>query len=693
MELTARSAPEQIYSAPSNQPDRKIADLLPQLVWTCTDDGKCDYLSRQWVEYTGIPEHEQLEFGWLLQVHPEDHDRVIATWNQSAATGTNLDVEFRIRRFDGAYRWFKTRAVPLRDADNQIARWFGSNTDIEDLKLAESAVRESEELFRVTFEQAAVGIAHVGPEGRFLRVNPKLCAILGYTAEELLQFTFSDITWPDDLPLHPPKVTDLMEGKTDNIHIEKRYRHKNGGPVWVKVTSSLRRYEDGSPRYFISMMEDISARKRAEAALRLLARAGETLGSTLDADVTVRELMDLILPDWADWASVQYIDETETGTHIRNVAMRHVDPRKDAIGLELVGRFADDPVATGPFLATLRQGKPLLIVAPGPDYMVAPNADPNFVHLIRSMGIQSVVIMPLLSRTEQDKQGYPRLLGAFACHITESKRHYDEQDLALFDEIGRRVASAIDRANLYAEAQMARKTAENANRAKDEFLSIVSHELRTPLTPVIGWISLLRNPLNENQKNEALDVIERNLQLQVQIVDDILDTSRITSGKLNITKKVLSLTPLVRESLEAVHNQAKDKNVAIFVSLPPGDVFVYGDGLRLRQIIWNLLTNALKFTPPGGRIELQMRCGETASHVEIIVRDTGIGIEAEFLPHIFERFRQADSSHTRHHGGLGLGLSIVRHLTTMHDGTVQANSAGKNQGATFTVCLPRCEVK
>lgn len=689
MEPADQDSPSLTNSAPLSPLDRQIADLLPQLVWTCTGEGECDFLSIQWVEYTGVPEREQLKFGWLAQVHPDDQEHVIGAWKQSAAAGTNLDTEFRIRRFDGVYRWFKTRAVPLRDANNKIVHWFGTNTDIEDLKEAEAALRENEELFRVTFEQAAVGISHTGIEGRFLRVNPKLCAILGFTCDELMQLTFNDITWPDDRDLHRLPTLDLLAGKTDNIQLEKRYRHKNGRAVWAKLTASLRRYADGSPRYFISMIEDISARKRAEEALKLLARAGETLGSTLDAYATVQELLDLLLPDWADWASVQYVEETETGISLHNVAMRHVNPQKYETGLLLARDYASDPVANAPYLALLQQGKPLLLPEVGPDFLMAPGANPEFVRLFQSMEVRSNILMPLLSRTTQDKQGRPRLLGALSCAITECDRRYDEQDLALFKEIGRRVGVAIDRANLYAEAQAARHSAEEANRAKDDFLSIVSHELRTPLTPVVGWIGLLRNPMDERSKNEALDIIERNLNVQVKIVNDILDTSRITSGKLNLDMEIVSLVPLVRESLEAVQEQATRKNVELLVSLPEDNIFMRGDALRLRQVVWNLLVNALKFTPSGGHVELEMRrCEGTEPAVEITVRDNGIGIKADFLPHIFERFRQADSSHTREHSGLGLGLNIVHYLVEKHGGTVQVYSPGENQGATFVVRLP-----
>jgi PAS domain S-box-containing protein len=804
-------------SSIENLAGRQIAESLPQLVWSCTPTGECDYLSRQWVEYTGIPESEQWEFGWLEQVHPHDRQNTAEAWKAAFANNQSYDIEFRLRRFDGVYRWFKTRGVPLRDAQNQIVRWFGTSTDIEDLKLAERAARESERLFhgvfsqqfqflavlspqgyvlqindpplqaagitrdqvighlfwdtpwwrdlpamreswprrlaeaaqsegpvlsedefqdaggqihtadasvtavrdtqgeveffiiqardttaqkraavalreseerfRGTFEQAAVGIAHVSLEGRFLRVNQKLCDILGYESDELMNLNFDQITHPDDLHLHPPAMKKLLAGEIQDLLIEKRYLHKNGTVIWTTVTVALRRNEDGSPRYFISVIEDISTRKRAEEALRLLAHAGETLGATLDAETTLRELVDLMLPDWADWADVQYIEESEdlTQSAMRSVAMRHVDTQKEALALEVRRQFVSSPVAKVSFLEMLRQGEPLLLDQNGVEALTA-GAGGELHQLLQQMEVRSAVITPLLSHTTKDQKGRPRLLGYFSCLLTQSERRYDEQDVALFTEIARRAGSAIDRANLYAEAQRARDAAEKANRAKDEFLSVVSHELRTPLTPIMGWVSLLRGPMEDTVKKEALDIIERNLAAQVQIISDILDTTRITSDKLHLELSVLPVAPLVHEALEPIYDQAKAKNVAVFIDLPADSGTVQGDSLRLRQVLWNLLTNAIKFTPPGGRIEVKARRDQT--HVEISVIDSGIGIETEFLPYVFERFRQADSSHTRQHGGLGLGLNIVQHLTTLHGGTVRAESAGVNQGATFIVRLP-----
>jgi CheY-like chemotaxis protein len=233
----------------------------------------------------------------------------------------------------------------------------------------------------------------------------------------------------------------------------------------------------------------------------------------------------------------------------------------------------------------------------------------------------------------------------------------------------------------------ARKEAEEANRIKDEFLATLSHELRTPLTAIIGWSSMLRgNKLDETATATALETIERNAQAQAQIVEDLMDVSRIITGKLRLDVQTIELDSIISAAVDAIRPAAEAKNIRFQSLLDPQAGPVSGDPSRLQQVIWNLLTNAVKFTPKGGRA--QVRLERVNSHVEITVSDTGQGIPPEFLPHVFDRFRQADQTHTRAHGGLGLGLSIVRQLVELHGGTVLAESAGVGQGATFVVQLP-----
>jgi hypothetical protein len=228
---------------------------------------------------------------------------------------------------------------------------------------------------------------------------------------------------------------------------------------------------------------------------------------------------------------------------------------------------------------------------------------------------------------------------------------------------------------------------EEANQLKDEFLAVLSHELRSPLNPILGWVQMLRSGrLDAAKVNYALETIERNARLQTQLIEDLLDISRILRGKLHLNTTLVDLVPTIEAALENIQLAAEAKQIEVTTHLEPRGKFIYGDAARLQQILWNLLSNAIKFTPMNGRVEVCLTY--TDLQAQITIKDTGKGINAEFLPHVFDYFRQADSSTTRNFGGLGLGLAIVRHLTEIHGGTVQAESPGEGQGATFTVTLP-----
>src|SRR5215213_5479076 len=238
-----------------------------------------------------------------------------------------------------------------------------------------------------------------------------------------------------------------------------------------------------------------------------------------------------------------------------------------------------------------------------------------------------------------------------------------------------------------AREQAARAEAEAANRLKDEFLATLSHELRTPLTAILGWAKLLADgQVSGGRAADAFAAIYRNARSQAQLIDDLLDVSRVITGKLRIEVVPVNLAAVVEAAASVVRPAAAAKGVALGVRLDGDDLTAGGDPARLQQVVWNLLSNAVKFTPAGGRVEA--RVGRACSQMEVAVSDTGQGIAPEFLPHVFERFRQADMGTTRRHGGLGLGLAIVRHLVGLHGGTVQAESKGEGRGSTFTVRLP-----
>jgi signal transduction histidine kinase/ActR/RegA family two-component response regulator len=272
-------------------------------------------------------------------------------------------------------------------------------------------------------------------------------------------------------------------------------------------------------------------------------------------------------------------------------------------------------------------------------------------------------------------------------------RAYEARCAELEAELERcRRAAGEERGRLAAAERTARADAERSSRAKDEFVATVSHELRTPLNSVLGWARLLRmGRLDPAGVARAVDTIERSASALAQIVDDVLDVSRIVRGQLRLDVRPVELVPVIEAAVDAVRPAAAARQIAIGLVLMPGAGQVAGDPGRLQQVVWNLLSNALKFSSPGSRIEV--RLDREGGDVVITVKDTGAGIDPDFLPHLFQRFRQADSSSTRTHGGLGLGLAIVRDLVEAHGGQVRAASEGRGRGATFTVRLPALSVR
>jgi PAS domain S-box-containing protein len=271
--------------------------------------------------------------------------------------------------------------------------------------------------------------------------------------------------------------------------------------------------------------------------------------------------------------------------------------------------------------------------------------------------------------------------------------------LTIIDDVTERVAREAElqaqleaRSQLLASEKAAREVAEEASRLKDEFLATISHELRTPLTAIIGWSNMLRaGKLDEETSARAIEIIYRNAQSQNQLTADLLDVSRIISGKLRLDVRTIDLPVIVEAALDAVRPAAEAKGIRLQSMIDPQAGPISGDADRLQQIIWNLLTNAVKFTAKGGRVLISL--ARVESHVEITVSDTGVGISPEFLPYVFDRFRQADATLARFHGGLGLGLSIVRQLTELHGGTARVESEGEGNGATFVISLPFIAVK
>ena len=282
-----------------------------------------------------------------------------------------------------------------------------------------------------------------------------------------------------------------------------------------------------------------------------------------------------------------------------------------------------------------------------------------------------------------------RIIGTIEVQSYEQNAYRPEHGTAM-SMAANLTAVAIENVRLLKLERTAREVAEESNRLKDEFLATVSHELRTPLTAILGWARLLdEGSLEASVAQQAIETIWRNAKAQAQIVDDILDVSRIITGNLYIDLHPIEVVPVVQNAINVVRPTADAKGIKIETQIDNTPAMISGDANRLQQVIWNLLSNAVKFTNSGGLV--QVKVSQANSAVEISVSDTGQGIRLEFLPYVFDRFSQADSTTTRHHGGLGLGLAIARHLVEIHGGTIRASSRGQGEGATFTITLPRLD--
>ncbi len=414
--------------------------------------------------------------------------------------------------------------------------------------------------------------------------------------------------------------------------------------------------------------------EKQKADLEFLAEAGRLLSSTLDYRSTLSRLTGLLVPRMADWCAVHF-----SGSAGDDVSLTHVDPSKVELLRDLYRRAPAQGEAPYSLDRVLRAGEPQLVSHVDSSSTEKWAQNPDDRARLRAIDTRSFIVAPLRV------QG--TLFGALTLAYSDSGRHYGERELALVSELAIRAAFALDNARLYELSQDERSRVEAATRAKDEFVAMISHELRTPLNAILGWLRLMRGgSLPDSKRQHAFDVIERNAQAQGRLVADLLDISRVITGKIRLNPTRVDLGHVVDMAIEGMQPAADAKRIKVEVEVDRSDVAIRGDGDRLQQVVWNLLTNAVKFTPRNGSIHVRLR--RVGSDFELSVEDTGAGIAPTFLPHVFDSFRQADGGAARAHGGLGIGLSIAKHLVELHGGSIDASSAGLGNGATFIVRLP-----
>jgi signal transduction histidine kinase/ActR/RegA family two-component response regulator len=413
---------------------------------------------------------------------------------------------------------------------------------------------------------------------------------------------------------------------------------------------------------------DEQRRTREHAAF--LAQASAALSDSLDFETTLQTVARLAVPGVADSCAIHLMDQSGA---IRLVAAVHVDPLKaDAM------RTLADPATSSAsriWLRTIREGSTTLIADVNPaDIHQALQDNEDLLRAFEAVGFTSQISVPLVARG--------RTIGGITFTLGAGTRRYDDADVRLAQDLAHRAAIAVDNAWLYQHAN-------DANRLKDEFLGTLSHELRTPLNAILGYARMLRGGVftDAAKQARAMEILERNAHALTQIVEDVLDVSRIVSGKLRLNIHPMDLAAVIEDSIGTIMPAADARGVRIETEIDRAVPRVAGDPERMQQVVWNLLSNAVKFTPRGGSIRIQLFVVD-GTQAQLVVSDTGRGIPSEFLPHLFERFRQADSRFSREHGGLGLGLAIASEIVATHGGSLRAASAGEGLGSTFTISLP-----
>ena len=897
------------------------------------------YVSPAFTKMTGYAPDEAIGKTPHILEGPNTNRSVLSQLCKDCMEGRVFHGETINYRKDRSEFHLEWTAGPVRNERGEVTHFAAAQLDVTERRRVEDELRRSEEEFRSLFDLSAIGMTQVSPEGRYLRVNRKLCQMLGYSEQELLQLTLHEVTHPDDREASAARLSSSFTGEPEEYSIEKRYVRKDGAIIWGLVNWTIVRDAEGRPLRSIANIQDITERKRAETALResqalnqavlgslaahiavldrggtiiavndawkrfarengaaaiadsvginyldvcrrALKRGDGQVGATLEG---IQAVMDGVRPNFAveypchspsekrwflmsvtplggerggvvvthtnittrkqaeeaiiesesrlrqladampqivytcgpdgmvDYGNKQWVEyvgvpveqsigskwmeaihpddrentrrrlreagktgqpfETEyrlrrkdgqyrwylaRGSPIRNAEGRIVKwigtstdihdrkqaeaEREELLAREQAARAEAEHAAEsirrlqavtdgaltrlaiddllhemlapvrellgtdsaaillltedGQSLAVratvgLREGAMGLRVPVGQGLVgsIAASRAPLIVEDLSTVE----VINPVLRQEARSLIGAPlfvegRFIGVIHADTTQVRR-FTEDDVRLLQLAADRVALAIEHARLYEVEQQARRQAEEANRMKDEFLALVSHELRSPLNAILGYAALLRyHGLDAQKVEHASDIIERSGKAQAQLIDDLLDTARIISGKLRLEVGPVDLVLVIEQAVQTIQPAADAKGISLQANLPPTIGQITGDAARLQQVVWNLLSNAVKFTLQGGRVEVRLE--RVDPYICITVSDTGKGITPDFLPYVFDRFRQADASSGRRYGGLGLGLALVKYLVELHGGTIKAASLGEGHGATFKVTLP-----
>jgi len=598
---------------------------------------------------------------WLKRLHPDDRSKAHLAAQQTVTQGDDFDTQWRIILPDGRIRWIAAKAKIFSDG-GQADRLIGVNMDITEYKEVQQELQQTLQTLTTLIQASPLPIVVVETDTTVKLWNAAAEQLFGWSEAELLGHQLPFV--PEEKLEECHQVREAVTKGEVFFGVETYRRKRDGSNVFLNISAAPLYDECSSVNAILLILQDITQRKQAQAALQ---DSEERLRLALVAgnqglyDLNLQTGDAIVNPEYAQMLGYEPDEFQETNAKWRD----RLHP--------------DDAAAFQAY----------------EDYIAGKLDEYRVEFRQRTKAGDWKWIFSVGKIVSWDSDGKPlRMLGTHT-DISDRKRAEAEREQLLLRE------------------QAAREQAEAANRIKDEFLAVLSHELRTPLNPILGWAKLLRNSKLDEQKTAfALEVIERNAQLQTQLIGDLLDVSRILQGKLSFDIAPVDLETTILAAIDTVRLAAQAKSINLQFSIidfgleNPSQQFslplgkdtlrglphlnsqfqVAGDTARLQQIIWNLLSNAVKFTDVGGRVEVRLE--RVGTQAQIVVSDTGRGISPDFLPYIFDYFRQADAAITRKFGGLGIGLAIVRHLTELHGGMVTAHSLGEGHGATFTVRIP-----
>jgi PAS domain S-box-containing protein len=575
-------------------------------------------------------------------------------------------------RKDGERIVVESRWATIRNEGGEVTSILEINRDITERTLAEA------KLFQLAaiIESSDDAIFSKNLDGVIQSWNPAAERLYGYTAEEAVGQPVTMLI-PPDRPGEEPQIIGRIKRGERVDHYETVRVRKDGTLVDVSLTVSPVKDAGGLIIGASNIARDITERKRVGDEQKFLSDATTMLASSLDYASTLDAVAHMATRYLADYCLVDLLEDDGA---ITRLVVAHNDPAREAAWREMQRRFPLDPAADYTIPHVLRTGESLLYFDPTDEMIERALSDPEHIQTLKRLGIVSSMIVPLKARG--------RTLGAITFVSAESGRRYTERDLRVAEEMARRAALAIDNARLFERAQ-------EANRAKDEFLATLSHELRTPLTPIVGWVHLLGGgQIEPDDFKHGLGIIDKNSKSLSRLINDLLDMSAILNGKMRIDHSPVLIGQVMREAVETVRAQADRRGIRIELTGCDDDnlqSLISGDRTRLVQVFWNLLTNAAKFSDDGATVRVS--CKREEASLVVSVEDDGIGIAPDFLPHVFDRFQQADMSTTKLYGGLGIGLALVRSFIEAHGGTVHAESAGLGCGSRFTIRLPVAELR